>query len=180
MSDKEKASPNKDNGLGERIEKAAQLVGGKRALAEKANIKESQLYRYINGKNVPSVFVMVDIAEAAEIDPGWLSTGIGPMMRTDAEKMRFEPKPKYDMFFDKDLLAATLYFECFSEFIGKDEDRTLSEDEIEQKVAKTIQERSKKIELLYVLIFYGGFYKRGDSFEKIKESVLNFFASKNN
>lgn len=69
--------------LGGRIAKVADLVGGKRVLAEKSNIKESQLYRYLKGANIPSANVLVDIAKTGDIDVSWLATGDGPMMRAE-------------------------------------------------------------------------------------------------
>ena len=62
-------------GLGNRIARAAELVGGKRALAAKSGIKESQIYRYISEKNSPNVEVVASIAQAAEVDVSWLITG---------------------------------------------------------------------------------------------------------
>ncbi len=69
--------------LGRRIAKVADLLGGKRVLAEKANIKESQLYRYLKGANIPSANVLVDIPKTGDVDVSWLATGDGPMMRTE-------------------------------------------------------------------------------------------------
>jgi len=172
MERTEKSTQEESSELGARIEKISQLVGGKRALAEKADIKESQLYRYINGKNIPSVKVVVDIADAADVDAGWLATGDGPMMRLDAEKERFEPRAKYEMFFDKDLLAAAMLFEDTSDYFERYGEEHLSEEENEHKISKIVQKKAEKIDFLYSLIFFGGFYKRGDSFEQIKEKLI--------
>ena len=61
--------------LGERIAATAERVGGKRALAEKAGIGESQLYRYINEENVPALSIVVAIAKVGGVSLHWLATG---------------------------------------------------------------------------------------------------------
>ena len=66
------------DGLGNRISEAAKLAGGKRALSHKTGIKESTLYRYINGKNMPSTEASVRIAAAVNVDINWLLTGKHP------------------------------------------------------------------------------------------------------
>jgi transcriptional regulator with XRE-family HTH domain len=157
--------------LGERIAKVADIVGGKRALAEKANVKESQLYRYIKGINIPSVHVVVEIAEAGDVDVSWLATGEGPMMRVEAEKARHSPRPKYDMFFDKELLTAAIFYEEFFDILKAHEDPSLSEEENEQKIYKIIREKVEKITFNYTLFFYGGVLERGDTFEEIKKKM---------
>lgn len=63
--------------LGERIEKVAAKTGGKRSLAKQIGIHETQLYRYINGSNVPSALVAASIAEAGKVSTDWLITGSG-------------------------------------------------------------------------------------------------------
>lgn len=74
--------------LGIRIAKVADLVGGKRALAERAGLQESQLYRYIKGENVPGVNVVVDIANAGGVGVGWLATGKGTMRQDGNAEIR--------------------------------------------------------------------------------------------
>jgi transcriptional regulator with XRE-family HTH domain len=63
--------------LGERVIEVARRVGNKKALARLVNVSEVQIYRYINGENVPSVSVLVDMSEAAGVDLTWLATGRG-------------------------------------------------------------------------------------------------------
>lgn len=168
----EKRQPSEEGiKLGERIAKVADIVGGKRALAEKANVKESQLYRYIKGINIPSVHVVVEIAEAGDVDVSWLATGEGPMMRVEAEKARHSPRPKYDMFFDKELLTAAIFYEEFFDVLKAHEDPSLSEKENELKIYKIIREKAEKIAFQYTLFFYGGVFVRGDSFEEIKKKL---------
>ncbi len=87
----ENSPPEEGKGLGKRIAMVAELVGGKRELARRAGIKESQLYRYINGTNIPSVHVAVDIANSGDVDVSWLATGYGAMMRVHAKKSKSEP-----------------------------------------------------------------------------------------
>lgn len=74
--------------LGTRIAQVADMVGGKRALAEKAGLQESQLYRYIKGENVPGVNVVVDIANAGGVGVGWLAAGKGPMRQDGNGEIR--------------------------------------------------------------------------------------------
>jgi len=74
--------------LGTRIAQVADIVGGKRALSEKTGLQESQLYRYIKGENVPSVNVVVEIADAGGVEVGWLATGKGPMRREGNGEIR--------------------------------------------------------------------------------------------
>ena len=76
--------------LGTRIAQIADIVGGKRALSEKTGLQESQLYRYIKGENVPSVNVVVEIADAGGVEVGWLATGKGPMRREGNGEIREE------------------------------------------------------------------------------------------
>jgi transcriptional regulator with XRE-family HTH domain len=64
--------------LGARIEQLADLLGGKKELARLANVSEVQIYRYINGENVPNVNVIVKLARAAGVSIEWLATGDTP------------------------------------------------------------------------------------------------------
>jgi len=72
--------------LGERIARVARMIGGKRKLALTAGVKENQIYRYIGGKNIPGVDVLVNISKAAGVNIEWLSTGEGPVFPSDLEK----------------------------------------------------------------------------------------------
>lgn len=74
-------------GIGKRIAACADAAGGKRRLAYRAGIHETQLYRYISGKNQPSVEVAAAIAGAVDVRMEWLATGQGPMR----DGMRAEP-----------------------------------------------------------------------------------------
>lgn len=65
-------------GLGERISKIADLVGGKKPLANAIGISESQLYRYIAGDSQPTVEPLAAIAKCANVHLDWLVFGEGP------------------------------------------------------------------------------------------------------
>lgn len=74
--------------IGTRIEQVAGMVGGKRALSNAIGVTEAQIYRYINGKNLPSVNVIVDMARAAGVNLLWLATGEGQMKGSEPEVRR--------------------------------------------------------------------------------------------
>lgn len=62
-------------------------AGGKRALAAKAIISEAQLFRYLGGINDIPLEKVIGIAKAADVDAGWLATGVEskPTVRTRPE-----------------------------------------------------------------------------------------------
>ncbi len=65
-------------GLGDRISKIADLVGGKKNLARAIGISESQLYRYIGGDSQPTVEPLAAIARSGQVHLDWLVLGEGP------------------------------------------------------------------------------------------------------
>lgn len=65
-------------GLGIRIAKIADLVGGKKNLAKAIGISESQLYRYISGDSHPTVEPLAAIARCGSVRLDWLVLGEGP------------------------------------------------------------------------------------------------------
>jgi transcriptional regulator with XRE-family HTH domain len=65
-------------GLGYRIAKIADLVGGKKNLAKAIGISESQLYRYISGDSHPTVEPLAAIARCGSVRLDWLVLGEGP------------------------------------------------------------------------------------------------------
>ncbi len=65
-------------GLGDRISKIADLVGGKKNLARSIGISESQLYRYIAGDSQPTVEPLAAIAKCGNVHLDWLVLGEGP------------------------------------------------------------------------------------------------------
>lgn len=69
--------------LGERLETLSGHVNGKRKLAIQSGLRESQLFRYINGDNVPSVGVVVNLSNAGDVNFEWLAAGIGRMEKSD-------------------------------------------------------------------------------------------------
>lgn len=60
--------------LPNRLAECAKKAGGKRALAQAAQISEAQLFRYFNGTEIP-VSRLIAIALAANVSPAWLLTG---------------------------------------------------------------------------------------------------------
>ncbi len=65
-------------GLGDRISKIADLMGGKKSLARTIGISESQLYRYISGDSQPTVEPLAAIARCGQVHLDWLVLGEGP------------------------------------------------------------------------------------------------------
>ena len=65
-------------GLGSRIAKIADIVGGKKQLARAIGISESQLYRYISGDSQPTVEPLAAIAKCGSVHLDWLVLGEGP------------------------------------------------------------------------------------------------------
>lgn len=63
------------SGLGERISAIARTVGSKRRLAAIAGVRESQLFRYIRGDNIPSLATAAALANAGEVSLEWLAYG---------------------------------------------------------------------------------------------------------
>ncbi|MDI3325608.1 helix-turn-helix transcriptional regulator [Pontibacterium granulatum] len=63
--------------LGQRIELAAERVGGKKTLSREAGIPESGIYRYIKGESAIPAKALVKIAEVAGLSIQWLATGEG-------------------------------------------------------------------------------------------------------
>lgn len=69
------AVPNLAIGIGTRIKQIADRLGGKRSLANTIGVHETQLYRYINGTNAPSVLVAAEIAKVGGVSLDWLIAG---------------------------------------------------------------------------------------------------------
>lgn len=61
--------------LGGRIKEIAARVGGPRALADAVEVSLSQIYRYIEGTNVPGADVILGIAAHGAVSVEWLVTG---------------------------------------------------------------------------------------------------------
>ncbi len=78
------AVPFSPEAIGTRIEALATKVGGKRELANKSGIHETQLYKYIKGANAPSIAVAVSLAQAGQVSLDWLILGAGSS--SDAEQ----------------------------------------------------------------------------------------------
>lgn len=89
--------------LGERLRELAELVGGKKEMARLGEISEVQIYRYINGENIPSVRAIARIAAAAGVSLNWLATGEGARERDAAGSEAATPAV-----LDRNLLAHLL------------------------------------------------------------------------
>lgn len=87
--------------LGQRLNELAELVGGKKEMARLGGISEVQIYRYINGENIPSIRAISRLARAADVSINWLVNGIGP--RDNAELEVSAPEPSIAL--DRGLLA---------------------------------------------------------------------------
>lgn len=64
--------------IGTRISEVADMVGGKKKLANMAGISESQLHRYIADTSQPTIEPIVSIAKVGRVNLLWLATGDGP------------------------------------------------------------------------------------------------------
>lgn len=71
--------------IANRIVKIAEMVGGKKKLAELIGVSEVQLYRYVNMTNAPSIEVAFKIAEAGKVRLEWLLMGLELPERLTAE-----------------------------------------------------------------------------------------------
>lgn len=71
-------------GIGTRVAYIANLVGGKRALANLIGVHETQLYRYIKEENIPAVDIVAGMAKAGKVSMDWLATGEGPMRKGES------------------------------------------------------------------------------------------------
>ncbi|MFP4560571.1 MAG: helix-turn-helix transcriptional regulator [Thiohalorhabdus sp.] len=74
--------------MGERIAALADGIGGKRRLAALAGIRESQLFRYIRGDNIPSLATAAALADAGGVSLEWLAYGSSPGGGHDSEGLR--------------------------------------------------------------------------------------------
>lgn len=72
-------------GIGERISIVAEVVGGKKTLADMAGISESQLHRYIAGASQPTLAPLIAIADAGGVSFDWLARGRGSAMPMPSE-----------------------------------------------------------------------------------------------
>lgn len=77
--------------LATRIESIANSIdGGKRELANLSGVEEGQLYRYLRGENVPSIYAIVRIADAVGVSVEWLATGRGNSKPIEDQDATFE------------------------------------------------------------------------------------------
>lgn len=78
--------------LGSRIAQVAKLVGGKKVLAQRTSISESQLYRYISGQSQPTAQPLTEIAAAGDVSLDWLINGVGENPLTSVETKKGQTK----------------------------------------------------------------------------------------
>ncbi|MGB1111179.1 MAG: helix-turn-helix domain-containing protein [Gammaproteobacteria bacterium] len=83
--------------LGQRLRELADRVGGKKEMARLGGISEVQIYRYINGENVPSIRAIARLAEAADVSLNWLATGEGPQDRQTADRPSGSDKLDFEL-----------------------------------------------------------------------------------
>ena len=74
---------NEEN-FGERIRKAAELIGGQLELSRRTGISSTSINKYVLGESDPSRSRLVAIAKATGVNVGWLAAGEGPMEREAA------------------------------------------------------------------------------------------------
>lgn len=82
--------PTSYSGLGGRIKKLADFLGGKKEMARLASVSEVQIYRYINEENLPNVNIVVILARAAGVSIEWLATGVGPMAQAAVREPKLD------------------------------------------------------------------------------------------
>ncbi|MEG3638589.1 helix-turn-helix domain-containing protein [Magnetococcus sp. PR-3] len=74
---KEKRQP--DQGLIDRLRKAADRTGGPDAIARKVDVSRRTWGNYLQGATEPTSSTIKEVAKAAGLDPSWILTGLGPM-----------------------------------------------------------------------------------------------------
>lgn len=72
------------NGLNDRIEVVADMLGSRKKAVEIAKISRDQLQRYIKGESVPPLDVAARLAQGAGVSVHWLATGEGSMKLSEA------------------------------------------------------------------------------------------------
>jgi transcriptional regulator with XRE-family HTH domain len=80
----EAKSPFSLKGIGRRIEEVADMVGGKKKLADISGISVSHLYRLMSGDSDPSATKLFAISENAGVNLTWLITGKGTARGTSS------------------------------------------------------------------------------------------------
>ncbi|WP_126456695.1 XRE family transcriptional regulator [Sulfuriflexus mobilis] len=74
------------HGIGTRITATADRVGGKKELAARVGLSESQLHRIVAGDSQAKVETIASMAKAGGVSIEWLATGEGPMMITEIKE----------------------------------------------------------------------------------------------
>jgi len=71
--------------LGDRLRKAAEIVGSGDALAQKAGIPRSTLETYLTGQADPKASKLALISKATGVNIHWLVTGVTPMLLSELQ-----------------------------------------------------------------------------------------------
>lgn len=114
--------------LAQRIALCVERAGGKRAMADRCLMSESQIYRYLSGENSPTADRLLAMAKVAEVDPAWLLTGSGT---PEAAVATADPQP----LFRPDLLEMAT--------------RALEELLVEYEKVFTLEKRARLIRFVY-------------------------------
>lgn len=98
--------PNPIDGIGTRIKELSEMLGGRKAAAEIANVALSTFHRWLSGDSMPSIEGLVRLSDAAGVQLLWLSTGRGckkvisgnipDMEKEDALSEKYSFIPLYD------------------------------------------------------------------------------------
>ena len=76
MAGDDEVGPGSATGLGERIKKAAEKLGGRNKAAEAMGVSVSQYNRYARGDQQPSLGSAMGLADEAEVSLNWLARGV--------------------------------------------------------------------------------------------------------
>jgi phage repressor protein C with HTH and peptisase S24 domain len=71
-------------GLENRIDEAARVIGDRQTAANVMGVSAAQLYRYLKGEAVPPLSAMISLARRSGLALEWLATGEGPMRPGEA------------------------------------------------------------------------------------------------
>ncbi|MBF0545988.1 MAG: LexA family transcriptional regulator [Candidatus Riflebacteria bacterium] len=104
-------------GLGSRLSKLAEKVGGKASLAKKAKTSLTNIYRYISGKRLIPAELLANIARVCNVSMDWLAYGEDDCQSTINQMDNFlvqEEKKEYST--KKHLFHLSRIKSCFLSF----------------------------------------------------------------